>query len=185
MIRPRTVRGFPPARRPIPPQLIEAHRLFGNGEYQKAAELYLELAGKAHERGIPQAPNLYLRGAAALLKTGAPQGVIEMIQKGLGILIAGERWLQLKKAGTITLDRLKAEGQNGLAAEIKDWLEEQVPERIKGSEAWRRAAHGARSANMKLPATCGQCGGPVHPDEVDWFEGGSAVCSYCGAVLGS
>ena len=182
-IRSRPAMGFPPRRQPIPPKLRQAHRSFEEGEYKKAAELYLDLAEKADERGIPQAPNLFLRGAAAWLKAGVPEKAGEMIKKGLGILAAREKWLQLKKAGDITVDRLKSEGQEDLAAQIQSWLEERVPDKIKGSDAWRMAAPAARSGHLQLPSTCSQCGGPVHPKEIDWYDASNPICSYCGAVL--
>lgn len=34
-----------------------------------------------------------------------------------------------------------------------------------------------------LPATCPNCGGPVHSGEVKWTSDYSAACSYCGSNL--
>ncbi len=182
-IRRRPGMGLPFRRRPIPPKLVEAHRLFEQGEYAQAAELYIELAEKAQTRGIPQAPNLFLRGAAALLEDGHSEEALEMVKKGLGILVARKNWRQLKKVGTITVGRLKSAGQDELAERIRVWLEEQVPDRIKQSDAWRRVAPAARSGRPKLPSTCSQCGGPVNPQEIEWYGDSTPICSYCGAVL--
>lgn len=181
-IRPRPGMRSASGRRPIPPKLIEAHRAFELGEYHKAAELYLELAVKAQERGIPQAPNLYLRGATSLLKEGNAQEALEYLKQGLAILADRKKWIQLKRLAEIAVISLKSEGQAELAAQVQNWVDEQVPEEIKNSEVWRRMP-AARAGTLKLPATCGQCGGPVHPNEVEWYDRGNPVCSYCGAVL--
>jgi hypothetical protein len=174
---------FPSGRRPTPPKLIEAHKLFDQGKYQKAAELYLELAGKAEVRGIPQAANLYLRGAAAILKAGSPEEAIKIVKKAFGILIARKNWHQLKKSADVTIERLKSEGYDDLAGEIQTWIEEQVPDHIKGSDAWQMAVEGFKSGSVKLPSTCGQCGGPVNPNEIEWYDSSNPICSYCGAIL--
>lgn len=182
-LRRRPVMRQPHRRPPIPPKLMKAHRLFDEGEFQKAAKLYNELAKKATERGIPQAPNLYLRAAAALLKAGDPEEAVEIVKTGLGILVARQKWLQLKKAGSLTVERLMNEGQDDLAAEIQAWLEEQIPDHVKNSDAWQMTAVAARSGSVKLPTTCGQCGGPVNLKEIEWFDTNNPICSYCGAVL--
>jgi hypothetical protein len=35
----------------------------------------------------------------------------------------------------------------------------------------------------KLPPECPNCGGSVHPDELEWTDSHSAVCDYCGSVI--
>lgn len=175
--------GLPPKRRPIPPKLKEAHRLFDAGEYEQAAGLYAELAEKAEERGIPQAPNLYLRCGTAWIKVGDLEKTEEMYKKGLGILADRQKWFQLKKSGRITIERLKAEGQKDLAETIETWLEEQVPEKIKESDAWQKKIVDSKLPRAKLPSNCDNCGGPVNPKEVEWFDANNPVCSFCGTVL--
>lgn len=175
--------GLPPRRRPIPPKLKEAHRSFELGEYEEAAALYADLAEKAESRGIPQAPNLYLRCGAAWLKVGDLEKTEEMIKKGLGILVDRQKWFQLKKSGHMTVERLKTEGQPELAEKIETWLEEQIPDKIKESEAWHNKTYKSKAPNAKLPSNCGNCGGPVNPREVEWFDANNPVCSFCGTVL--
>lgn len=177
------LRGLPPKRRPIPPKLKEAHRLFEIGEYEQAAGLYFELAEKAEERGIPQAPNLFLRSGAAWLKAGNLEKTKDMVIKGLGILAARKKWFRLKKSGNIAVEKFKAEGHAELAEEINTWLEEQVPQKIKESDVWQDKITSAKSEKVKLPSNCGNCGGPVNPKEVEWFDADNPVCSFCGTVL--
>jgi hypothetical protein len=175
--------GLRPNRPPIPPKLIQAHKLFDAGEYGQAATLYIALAEKAEERGLPQAPNLFLRSSAALMKDGDLEKAEEMIKRGLGIYAAKQKWFQLHKAGRITIDRLTSEGQSALAGRIQSWLDKQVPEEIKQSDGWQRTTLPTGSGSVKLPSTCSQCGGPVNPKEVDWYDANNPVCSFCGTVL--
>jgi hypothetical protein len=47
--------------------------------------------------------------------------------------------------------------------------------------------HQAGSENpaelRKLPLKCPNCGGSVHPDELEWTDSRSAICDYCGSIL--
>jgi hypothetical protein len=159
--------------------------LFAEGEFDQAAELYMDLAEKAQERMIPQTSNLYLRGADALINTGDLEKGTIMIKKGLGFLAGQKRWIQFLKAGSFTVDRLKSEGQDELATQIQAWVGEQVPDEVKQSDIWQKAERAGGADNRKLPSTCSQCGGPVNPKEVEWHNGSNPICSYCGAVLES
>ncbi len=182
-IRPGPGMRFPRSQPPIPPKLVQAHRLFELGEYQQAAALYIELADQARLRGVPQAPSLYLRGAAAALKAGSPDQALEVCKKGLGMLAERKKWLQLKKASLMAAESFKVEGQDKYAAGIQAWVEKQIPDEVKGSDLWQNAGPGTGSASGKLPSTCSQCGGPVNPAEIEWFDTNNPVCSYCGAIL--
>ena len=138
------LRPRPGRRRPIPPKLIKAHQLFDGGEFAQAAELYLELGEKAQLRGIPQAPNLYLRAAAALVRAGNSASAANLIRKGLGILAGQEKWHQLARLGGISVQRLEREGQEEMATELQAWLEEQTGESLDGQE-------------FRLGLGCNQC----------------------------
>jgi DNA-directed RNA polymerase subunit RPC12/RpoP len=39
------------------------------------------------------------------------------------------------------------------------------------------------SPAVRLPAKCPQCGGTVHPMEVEWADDRTVLCAYCGSVL--
>ena len=183
-VRRKPLAGMPPNRRPIPPKLREAHRLFETGEYEKAAKLYADLAVKAQERGFPQAPNLFLRCGVSWLKAGDLEQAQEMTMKGLGILAVRKKWMQLKKSGALAVERMKAEGQVALAGEIESWLEAQVPEAVRGSDAWKKqVSFNNRADSVKLPSNCSKCGGPVNPKELDWVDAQNPVCAFCGVIL--
>ena len=181
-IRRGFIRGLP-SQRPVSPKLVEANHLFENGEYENAAILFTDLAEKAEAREIPQAPNLYLRSGAAWLKAGDPEKCKEQIRKGLGILVAGQRWRQLRKLTAITTEKLSTDQQDVLAREIRVWVDGQIPDEIKNSEFWTQGERKTQFQKVKLPSNCGNCSAPVNPAEVEWYSAANPVCSYCGCVL--
>ena len=177
----RPLRDISP-RRPIPPKLKEAHRLFEAGEYKKSAELFMELAQKAESRSIPQAPNLFLRSGAAWVKAGDIENAEKMIRKGLGLFIEHRRWMQLKRSTDATVEKLKGEGQEELAQKIGEWAESQIPREFLQEVETR---HKAVTGQIKLPSNCANCGGPVNPKEVEWYDAVNPICAFCGSVLGN
>ena len=181
-IRRGFIRGLPP-QRPVSPKLVEANRLFNNGEYEKAALLFLDLAEKAEAENTPQAPNLYLRSGAACLKSTNNEKGEESIKKGLGLLIATQRWRQLHKLSSLTIDQLKNNQQEVLAENIDEWLNNQIPEEIRGTEFWQKTERKVQFQEVKLSSNCNNCGAPVNPAEVEWYSAANPVCSYCGCIL--
>jgi len=178
----RGIRNIAP-RKTAPPKLIEAHRLFEKGEYEKAAALFETLAEGAEARGIPQAPNLYLRSAAAWIKAENLSEAEDMIRKGLGYQIDRKKWHQLKQSTTFTVDRLRENGQREMADKISDWVDSCVPPEIKQSSVWLKPTSVPGRSQMALPSNCSNCGGPVNPKEIEWFNSANPICSFCGSII--
>ncbi|HEY60952.1 MAG TPA: hypothetical protein G4N92_09785 [Anaerolineae bacterium] len=177
----------PPLRRPARrahPKLVEAHKLFQNGDYLEAAKLFEELADKAEKNKIPQAPRLYLQAGAAWIKAEEKDKGIEIIKKGLGKFIERKKWAELKRSASAVVHRLRENGLNEQAVEIETWLEKQVPQEVKEAPVWVKATsvRGSR-VSAQLPTNCPKCGGPVNPKEVDWIDTSTAACVYCGSLL--
>ncbi len=166
----------------IPPKLREAHKLYAAGEYQEAAKIYLLLADKAVLRNIPQAPNLYFRSSAAFLKTDKDEEAKAVLIKGFSWLSERKKWNKLKKSADFTIDRLRNDNQQDLVIFVQDWISENVPDDVKNSSVWKKVTV-PQDHSMRLPSNCGNCGGPVNPREVDWFDASTAVCNYCACVI--
>lgn len=167
--------------RPIPPHLKEAHRLFVNGNYLEAADIFEDLAEKAYQKQIPQSPQLYLQAGAARLKANEIENGIMLIKKGLQIIIDRQQWGQLKKTNDITIARLRENGLNDQAINLQTWVDKQIPAEVKTTPVWLSNPSKINQA-AQLPKQCLSCGGPVNPKEVDWF-GSDAICIYCGSLL--
>ena len=133
-------------------------------------------------RNIPQAPNLFFRSSAAFMKADRLEEAKEVLIKGFSLLRNRKKWNQLKKSADFTVDKLRDNNQQDLASFVQDWISENVPVEVRTSGAWVKAiAH--HSHPIQLPSNCGNCGGPVNPKEVDWFDASTAVCNYCGSVI--
>ena len=167
--------------RPVHTRLTEAHRLFANGNYLEAAEIYEDLAEKAYLKQIPQSPKLFLQAGATRLKANEIDDGIMLVKKGLQIIIERQQWGHLRKAGDAALARIREGGFNDQAKDLQTWIDEQVPAEVKTTPAWL-AKPGRINQPDRLPKQCSSCGGPVNPKEVDWF-GSNATCIYCGSLL--
>lgn len=164
------------------PKLLEANRLFENGDYADAAEIYEDLAEKAVARQIPQSPHLFLMAGTARMKVDEIQSAVVLYKKGLELLLERKKWDHLRKASENTINRLKNNGFKEQAAELQTWLEALIPTDVKAMPIWTESTDAFTVNTRKLPAHCPTCGGPVNPKELEWF-GANANCNYCGTLL--
>jgi hypothetical protein len=166
----------------VPPKLKEAHRLFASGEYQKAADLYILLGDKAVERNLPQASNLYFRAFFAFLKIEKDQEAEKLLIKGFSWLKERKKWKRLRRSIDITKNKLIEENKPDYVAFVNEWISENVPSNVQNSTAWTEAPVMPQQ-KCSLPSNCGNCGGPVNPKEVEWFNATTAICSFCGCII--
>lgn len=172
-----------PRVRYVSPRIRAAHQLFKNGDYTEAAKLFQDIAEKAEARGILQAPYLYLRSGAAYLETGNRIKTEEMIKKSWGLLMLQNRWRRLEISIATTTKNLQQAGQGDLAEKLNKWVDEQIPQDIRLEAIKLLNLNNSADPHPKLPSKCPDCGGPVQPDEIEWYDADNPVCSYCGSVL--
>ena len=166
---------------PVNPRLLKANRLFENGDYSAAAEIFEDLAEKAVARQIPQSPHLFLLAGTARMKADEIQSAIILFKRGLGIILERKKWGHLRKASDNIIEKLKSNGFKDQAAELQTWLDGQIPEGVRTLPIWTESIS-SFSHKRDLPAHCPTCGGPVNPKELEWF-GLNANCIYCGTLL--
>jgi len=168
-------RGFRRSLRPGGPaaRLRRAHQAMADRQFAAAAAEYLALAEAAQLRGLPQgAPLLIAAGMAAVEGGDADRGV-EHILRGLDEFRRRGQVRRLALAARRIGGELRSRGYPSIA----DRIESQVP----GGGIELTAEPSAEA--VRLPAKCPQCGGSVHPEEVDWADPRSAICDYCGSIL--
>ncbi len=187
--RPRRVpiRPIAESRRPaLPPKIQKANQLFKRGEYEEAAKLFEEAFLKAQKRNAPFAPRLALQAGFAWLNTGEKEKGVQIIKTGFEIWIERKQWKELRKGSRISMNRLNEEGFSDEEKELDQWLRDQVPDSIKDSTAWTEQAFQIKTdTKIKLPSVCSQCGAPVDPKEVEWFNDVIAQCPFCNVILNS
>jgi hypothetical protein len=163
----------------VNPKLMEANRLFENGDYNAAAEIYEDLAEKALARKIPQSPHLFLLAGTSRLKADEIKIALASFKRGLGLLIERKKWFHLKIASENTIEKLRNNGFKEQSVDLKIWLDEQIPAEIKSLPIWIAAGHDI--ANMSiLPTHCPTCGAPINLKELDWV---GQNANYCGSLL--
>lgn len=167
---------------PIPPKLREAHKLFSAGEYQKAADLYIMLADEGIKRNIPQSPNLYFRASAALTKIEKIDEAKTALVKGLTWLREKKKWGKLKRSSDFIINKLSDDNLQELVDFLQEWILVNVPDDVRESNSWLNVKS-QKDHSFHLPSNCGNCGGPVNPKIVGWFDATTAVCNYCGCVI--
>ncbi|MBN1146646.1 MAG: hypothetical protein JXA78_05285 [Anaerolineales bacterium] len=160
---------------------MHANRLKDNGNYQEAAEIFERLARGAHDRGVlKRAPFLYLQaGQCCLLSSQAKRG-IGLINQGLRLLEETQKWPALSKAGERSIAELRRSGNNQEADELQAWLDNVVKEHPEAKQEFSDTpGRGAR----RLPAKCPSCGASLRSDQVEWIDGDTAECIYCGSAV--
>jgi hypothetical protein len=147
------------------------------GSFIEASRIFEELASAAVKRGIPRAPQLYLQAGNATLKTGEYAPAISLFLRGLHLMDEMGQIRRLPAASQRVLDEFHS---LGLEDEYKA-LESEIIQLLT-----RRNLNLPSTAPPKkdrLPGKCPQCGGIVHPQEVDWIDSTKASCDYCGSIL--
>ena len=156
-------------------EFFRANRLFAAAQYEPAANEFTHLAQRMERIGKPrQAANLHAQAALAWGK-------------------AGDEALALTQAN-LAFTQFTLLGMQKRIVEFKGELKEVlhptgIPAKTTvGVDPFGEAQHAtvnpvADGQRGKLPALCDQCGAPVRSDEVEWIDGFSAECDFCGAIL--
>ena len=179
----RWIAGRPIYQNQFSPEIKEAHRLFDSGDFIKSGQLFLELAEKALEKGIPQAPNLFLKSAACFLRGEENEKGEQLIIRGLNLFAQRKQWRKIIISSSITINKLRDIGQQDMAKRIGNWVEGNVPDEIRQSDKWKKAGGLKPRSETKLPDKCQVCGGPVDPKEIEWFNSDAVICSFCGCGI--
>ena len=177
----RSIRGLSP-RRPVPPKLREANQLYAADDFEKAVLLYLELAERAEMKDLPQAANLYLHAAISSLKNADLERTETLLKRSFAYCVRKRRWPQLERVMNAASMELDAAGQGTLKAELFAWVQDQNPDEAK-IQLPQTAGGAAASQAAQLPVHCQNCGGPVQPQEVEWYDSENPICAFCGSIL--
>ena len=178
----RPILGGRPLRgQPVDPLLVEANQLFSQGSYLQAAGLYETLAHRAIDRGGPRAPHMFLMAGRANLMGGKKAEGLDHLEYSLRILADAGRWDGLNRIGQRIVDELEERGFTEEARRISAFVED-----LKAGTDLAEDSSQPKSGpdpRVSLPTNCSTCGAVVHPQEVEWADDRTAVCSYCGNMV--
>jgi hypothetical protein len=176
-LRPRIPRPIGPRRHPALQRLQRAHQLMSEGSFTEAGQLFEELAVGAETRGIPRAPQLFLLAGHAFVNTEDSEHGIELLKRGLQLMGRMGQLRRLPAASQRVLNEL----QTLSLEEERASLEEEINQIL--TQWGVELSAPSRGEKPHLPGKCPQCGGTVHPQEVEWIDERSASCDYCGSIL--
>ncbi len=177
----RPIRPFRRAFAPdAPPLLQRANQLLSSGNYAEAANAFEQLARAAEARGGPRAPFFYVQAGRGKVQAGKTADGLEDLERGLGLFATRGKADKASKVGLRIISELNARGLRGEAQKIRDYLRELVPGFEEGMAS---SSQSPAPQRRTLPPHCPGCGAPLLPDEVEWQEGGTAVCEYCGSPV--
>jgi hypothetical protein len=164
--------GLPAVRR-----LRLAHARREAGDYAAAAREFHELGVQGEAQGIPRSVQAFLLAGQTYLSAGQhDQGLDDLRHAVEG----ARRFGQLDRliaAGPRIADELR---RAGFASEAQVFLD------LLGSAGALNSGAASPSAAApapRLPPKCPECGGIVHPGEVEWADEHSVICDYCGSVI--
>ncbi|KXK15875.1 MAG: hypothetical protein UZ14_CFX002000226 [Chloroflexi bacterium OLB14] len=165
------------ARPNVPPMLRRANQFMANGDYANAESTFYELAGRAENKFPQHAPALYIQAGRAAILSNQTQKGIAHFRSGLTLLGTERRFARLEKIGNIILNELREHGLNNEADEIEQVIKNNLPTFTNQKE------NSATKKQVTLPTHCPSCGAIVNSNEVEWLDGVTAECDYCGSPI--
>jgi len=171
-------------RRPVAPRrqaalrrLQKAHQLMAEESFNEAGKIFEELASAAAKRGIPRAPQLFLQAGDAALKAGDHAHGVALFTRGLHLMEKMGQFQRLPTASQRVLDELQAIGLQ----DEHEAMENEI--NLALTQRGLSLSSATPPQKRRLPGKCPQCGGIVHPQEIDWIDDTTAYCDYCGSIL--
>ncbi len=161
---------------PLLRALAQANQLLASGQTHEAANSLAQIAQELERRNHPRrAANLHAQAAHAYADSHDEANALLHTRAALNLFIQFGMSQRVSNLYANMTKKLRANGMNSAA----ETLIREFEARVKNLPAPQQNT-GARG---RLPGKCPSCGAPVRSDEVDWIDGQSAECAYCGSVI--
>jgi hypothetical protein len=154
------------------------------GQFAEAAGIFDRLSDEVQQRGMSiRAADLALQASRAHFAAGAVETALERARQALQLFIVGGRPGRV----LIVLPRMTAVlRQQGYDVQA-DRLEQEAAQALERAGvpfdvSVQRAPQPPAERRGTLPARCEGCGASLVPDEVEWHDGHTAECPYCGTL---
>lgn len=156
--------------------LARAKRLFRQGRFDQAAEIFDQLAHGAEINGLlDRAGDLHLQAARCYLKLEDIDAADERATKAIRLFLRAGRPGKVRRLLPKVMAALERKGRRAEAEELRREVEALIAPLPGGLVPGHMPG--------ELPAKCSSCGAPVKPNEVNWLDPRSAECPYCGSVI--
>ncbi len=176
-LRRRIRRTIPPGRRGALERLQRANQLMSDGSFNEAGRIFEELAAGAARMRIPRAPQLFLQAGNAFIKAGEIDHGIDLLRRGLHLMDRMGQYRRLPIAAQRVLTELESMGLD----QEREALDQEIQQLL--TQKGLSLSMETQQQKPRLPGKCPQCGGTVHPNEVEWIDERTASCDYCGSIL--
>jgi len=154
-----------------------ANQLFNNGRYQEAGELFEQIAAHAEAEDSPNAHHFYYFASRAKSMCGNDLAAVELVLKGLGLLIRDKRWSELERTGIQVVQELIDRDRYAEATQIRTFLTEQKIDISHNLNRTELPIFG------NLPTFCPNCGATIYRVGIEWLNKHTAICNYCAAPI--
>lgn len=158
-------------------ELRRANHLMSIGDHANAAEIFIQLAEHARDRGImgPGAM-LLMRAAHAYLMAGRLQDADTQLQRTLKAFEVAGRMPAAIREGRRFADMLESEGYAEEAKLLRQDLQERLGQLSEQPED-PDVNQGA------FPEKCPYCGASMSLEQINSRGARAAKCQYCGSVV--
>ena len=164
-------------KHPISPSLKRANACMASGNYLAAAKAYEEMLEHSGPQPGPQFAFICLQAGVALLQVGKSEQALKYFRRGLDILTAHKRYVQMYHSG----QRIKAElEKRGLAREARVFMAQIHSNMPAAAEI--PTQHVSEKLPI-LPPACPTCGGSLRVFELHWLSAHAAECPFCASSL--
>ncbi len=160
----------------VAPMLQHANQLMTSGDYEGAAAAFKELAQRAEDRFPQRAPFLYLEAGRAAILSGQTTPGVAHLRHGLTLFTSQGRVQRMRIVGQRVVDELKERNLNTEAEEISLLIHGNLPKEIPAEPP-------LNTRRPTLPTHCPSCGAAVRSDDIEWMDGVTAECDYCGSPV--
>ena len=113
---------------------------------------------------------------------------LEHLEYSLRLLANAGRWDGVNRIGSRVIDELEERSFTDEARRIAAFVEElqagvEAAERKPPLDFGPGTRPAAKQVRPILPTNCASCGAVIHPQEVEWADVSTVVCSYCGNMV--
>jgi hypothetical protein len=157
--------------------MAQANQLIAKGQAAQAAQMLNQLALDVEGRGRPRpAAIFHAQAAHAYAASKDEPAALAQARAALDQFIQLNMVRRAPRFYDNIITKLRANAMTSAA----DTLKQEYAEKIK---PFRSFATASPAQGRRLPSNCPHCGAAARSDEVDWIDGQSAECNYCGGVI--
>jgi hypothetical protein len=158
-------------------QLRIANQLFEEKQWLLAAEHFERLATAASNRGLPQAPQLFLRAGQARFENSDQETGLAHMNEAARLFGQLGQYYRLHQVRPRIVNDLKNRGFEREAVEL-DQAIHAILDQQQGDDKTPQQS----DTSLRFPPKCTSCGAILRSDEMELIDPQTGACGYCGSI---